>query len=146
MPLAVQHQLGAHAEGFATLGALGLVVRVVVLVHIEVEHACEVLATQLTVVGLLAHVHALVLNEVRAVTEAAATLVAWKGPFNCASAGAPTGQSSDQSPCSTWHRCAAAHPGGCACVELSLKQHTVTEYVGFLPGVCVLQVHQHGTL
>lgn len=58
VPLAVQHQLGAHAEGLATLGALvSLVAHVVVLVHIEVEPAREVLAAQLTVVGLLTHVH-----------------------------------------------------------------------------------------
>ena len=65
VPLVGRHQLGAHAEGLATLGALeGLVARVVTLVHIEVEHTCEVLAAQLTVVGLLAHLHALVLGEI----------------------------------------------------------------------------------
>lgn len=34
----------------------------------------------------------------------------------------------------------------CLCGVLAEAEHTVTKYVGFLPGVCVLQVHQRGTL
>lgn len=44
--LVVQRQRGAHAEGLAALRALvGLVASVVALVHIEVGHSHEVLAT-----------------------------------------------------------------------------------------------------
>lgn len=44
--LVVQHQHGAHAEGLAALRALvGLVAGMVVLVHVEVGHSREVLAT-----------------------------------------------------------------------------------------------------
>lgn len=65
MRLAVQGQLGAHTEGFATFRALvGLVASVIAQVDVEVGHTCEALAAQLTTIRLLACVCAPVLSEV----------------------------------------------------------------------------------